>query len=104
MDELAIRDATPGDAEAVAAIYGHHVLHGTASYDLVPPPAEDIRTQTDRVTAAGSPFPPADRARRVVGSSSATHVPPPAPSRLSPRCSRDGWPSSLADRQVSAPR
>ena len=35
----AIRDATVDDAEAIAAIYGHHVLHGTASYDLAPPPA-----------------------------------------------------------------
>ena len=40
MDEIAIRDATADDAEAVAAIYAHHVLHGTASYDVVPPPPE----------------------------------------------------------------
>ena len=56
MAELAIRDATPDDAEAVAAIYGHHVLNGTASYDLVPPQADYLRNKIQAVTAAGWPF------------------------------------------------
>jgi phosphinothricin acetyltransferase len=30
---LSIRPAAPADAAAVAAIYAHHVAHGTASYD-----------------------------------------------------------------------
>ena len=56
MAVLAIRDATPDDAEAVAAIYGHHVLNGTASYDLVPPQADYLRNKIQAVTAAGWPF------------------------------------------------
>ena len=36
---LSIRDVTEADAAAIAAIYAHHVLTGTASYDLEPPPA-----------------------------------------------------------------
>lgn len=56
MNGLAIRDATPTDADAVAAIYGHHVLHGTASYDLVPPPVAVIRAKIEHVLAAGWPF------------------------------------------------
>lgn len=32
----AIRSATPADAAAIAAIYAHHVAHGTASYDTEP--------------------------------------------------------------------
>ncbi len=35
-----IRDAVPADAAAVAAIYAHHVLHGTASFDTEPPSVE----------------------------------------------------------------
>lgn len=32
----AISPATPADAGAIAAIYAHHVAHGTASYDTEP--------------------------------------------------------------------
>ena len=72
MGEIAIRDATGDDAEAVAAIYGHHVLHGTASYDLDPPPAEKLCAKIEAVTAAGWPYLVAERAGRVVGYAYAT--------------------------------
>ncbi|MEA3079970.1 MAG: hypothetical protein QOF05_1378 [Sphingomonadales bacterium] len=72
MDELEIRKAKPDDAEGVAAIYGHHVLHGTASYDLAPPPVEDIRAKIEWVTAAGWPFLVAERDGVVVGYAYAT--------------------------------
>ena len=72
MENLAIRDATPDDAEAVAAIYGHHVLHGTASYDVVPPPTEYLRDKIEQVTAAGWPFLIAEREGLVVGYAYAT--------------------------------
>ena len=67
MEQLAIRDATPDDAEAVAAIYGHHVLHGTASYDVEPPPAEYLREKIKTVLDAGWPFLIAERDDLVVG-------------------------------------
>jgi phosphinothricin acetyltransferase len=67
-----IRAATPEDAEEVAAIYGHHVLHGTASYDLSPPPAEYLRAKIEAVTAAGWPFLVAERDGVVVGYAYAT--------------------------------
>lgn len=72
MEQLAIRDATPDDAEAVAAIYGHHVLHGTASYDVEPPPAEYLRDKIQTVLAAGWPFLMGERDRLVVGYAYAT--------------------------------
>ena len=67
MEQLAIRDATLDDAEAVAAIYGHHVLHGTASYDVEPPPAEYLREKIKTVLDAGWPFLIAERDDLVVG-------------------------------------
>jgi len=67
MEQLAIRDAIPDDAEAVAAIYGHHVLHGTASYDVEPPPAEYLREKIKTVLDAGWPFLIAERDDLVVG-------------------------------------
>jgi L-amino acid N-acyltransferase YncA len=33
---MQIVSATPEDAAAIAAIYAHHVAHGTASYDMEP--------------------------------------------------------------------
>lgn len=53
---LIIRDVAESDAEAIAAIYAYHVLHGTASYDVDPPPAEFHREKVRRIAAAGWPF------------------------------------------------
>ncbi|MFL6759655.1 N-acetyltransferase family protein [Sphingomonas sp.] len=72
MDAVAIRDATPEDAEAVALIYAHHVLHGTASYDLIPPEAGEIRGKIERVVAAGWPFLVAELDGAVAGYAYAT--------------------------------
>ena len=35
--EIVVRDCRPGDLAAVRAIYAHHVLHGLASFEEVPP-------------------------------------------------------------------
>ena len=72
MHELAIRDATADDAAAIAVIYGHHVLHGTASYDVVPPPAEYHRVRIEQVTAEGWPFLVAERSGAIAGYAYAT--------------------------------
>jgi phosphinothricin acetyltransferase len=62
-----IRDVTESDAEAIAAIYAHHVLNGTASYDLEPPPAEFHRDKIRRISSFGWPFLVAEVDRRVAG-------------------------------------
>ena len=62
-----IRDVRESDAEAIAAIYGHHVLHGIASYDLEPPPAEFHRDKIGRIQAARWPFIVADAEGDVAG-------------------------------------
>jgi phosphinothricin acetyltransferase len=51
-----IRDVREEDAAAVAGIYGHHVLHGTASYDLEPPSVGDTLAKIRRITTPGWPF------------------------------------------------
>ena len=35
--QVIVRTANAGDAQGIAAIYAHHVLNGTASFDTVPP-------------------------------------------------------------------
>ena len=39
---MIIRPATQGDAEALAAIYGHAVLHGFGTFETTPPTAEEM--------------------------------------------------------------
>ena len=51
-----IRDARESDAAAIAVIYAHHVLHGTATYDVEPPSAEDMIAKIRAVEAAGWPY------------------------------------------------
>jgi L-amino acid N-acyltransferase YncA len=51
-----IRTAVPDDADAIAAIYAHHVLHGTASFDTVPPDADFWRAKIINIDARGWPF------------------------------------------------
>ena len=67
-----IRDATPDDAEAIAAIYAHHVLHGTASYDVEPPVAALHRAKIEAVVAEGWPYLVAEKDGAVAGYAYAT--------------------------------
>jgi len=53
---LHIRNARPDDANVIAAIYAHHVLQGTASYDEDPPPASFWSEKIATVRARGWPF------------------------------------------------
>lgn len=51
-----IRPVAPSDADAIATIYAHHVLTGTASFDTVPPDAAFWRDKIATVTARNWPF------------------------------------------------
>ena len=62
-----IRDVTEEDAEAIAAIYAHHVAHGTASYDTVAPSTDETRAKIRRIIDANWPFIVADQDGSVVG-------------------------------------
>jgi phosphinothricin acetyltransferase len=64
---LIIRDVSEADAEAIAAIYGHHVLHGTASYDVDPPASDFHREKIRRITDEGWPFLVAELDGNVAG-------------------------------------
>jgi L-amino acid N-acyltransferase YncA len=50
-----VRDAQPADMAAVQAIYAHHVLHGRATFEEVPPTREDFLSRRAAVLAAGLP-------------------------------------------------
>jgi phosphinothricin acetyltransferase len=62
-----IGDVAESDAAAIAAIYGHHVLHGTASYEVEPPSVEDTVAKICRVTGPGWPFIVAEAEGQLAG-------------------------------------
>jgi len=67
-----LRDAGLDDAAGICAIYGHHVRHGTASYDMTPPTPEEIRGKIARIIGAGLPFLVAADGDSVLGYAYAT--------------------------------
>jgi phosphinothricin acetyltransferase len=79
---MVIRDAAACDADAIAAIYGHHVLHGTASYDVEPPIADFHREKIASIVASGWPFLVAEQEGEVTGYAYATQIRPRAAYRF----------------------
>lgn len=67
MEPKIIRSATAADAEAIAAIYTHHVLHGTASFDTEPPDAVFWAEKIGEILGRGWPFLVAGQDGEVVG-------------------------------------
>ena len=51
-----IRDATPDDAQAIAAIYAHYVLTSCATFEETPPEAAEMRSRMQDVLRAGLPY------------------------------------------------
>jgi phosphinothricin acetyltransferase len=64
---MPIRDAQPEDAPAIAAIYAHHVLHGTGTFEEEPPGAEEIAVRMDRIRAVGHAWLVAEEDGQVLG-------------------------------------
>lgn len=64
---LSIRDANEADMQAVQAIYAHHVLHGLATFEEMPPPASELNTRREAVIAAGLPYLVAEYDGRILG-------------------------------------
>jgi L-amino acid N-acyltransferase YncA len=63
----AIRPAGRDDLAAMQAIYAHHVLHGLATFEEVPPGLAEIARRREEVTARGLPWLVAEEAGRVLG-------------------------------------
>lgn len=56
MSDYTIRPATAADAEGIAAVYAHHVLHGFGTFEEVPPSPADIVERMKDVAARGLPW------------------------------------------------
>ncbi|WP_430423990.1 N-acetyltransferase family protein [Phenylobacterium sp.] len=64
---MIVRAATADDAEALAAIYGHHVLHGFGTFEEEPPSPAEMETRRAAVAARGLPYLVAEDGGEVLG-------------------------------------
>jgi len=62
-----VRGASGADAPAVAAIYGHHVLHGLGTFEEVPPSEGEIAQRIAGVLDRGLPYLVAEADGRILG-------------------------------------
>jgi phosphinothricin acetyltransferase len=62
-----IRPSRDADVPAIAAIYSHHVLHGTGTFETTPPSAEEMAARRADVLAKGLPYLVAEQDGRVLG-------------------------------------
>ena len=69
---MTIDEVDPDDAEAITAIYAHHVRHGTASFDTEAPDAAIWRAKIWEIKARRWPFIVARRADALIGYAYAT--------------------------------
>jgi L-amino acid N-acyltransferase YncA len=65
--ELLVRPSEDRDVAAIAAIYAHHVLHGVASFEDVPPDEAEIARRRAEIVGRNLPYLVAERGGRVVG-------------------------------------
>src|SRR4051812_41714464 len=62
-----IRASQDADVPAIAAIYGHHVLHGTGTFETTPPTETDMAARRADVLGKGLPWLVAEDGGRVLG-------------------------------------
>jgi len=62
-----IRPAAREDFAAIAAIYGHHVLHGTASFETEAPSIDEMRRRHSEVVRHRLPYVVAEWSGEVIG-------------------------------------
>jgi phosphinothricin acetyltransferase len=64
---ILVRPSADADIPAITGIYGHHVLHGLASFEEVAPAAEEMARRRADIVAKGFPYLVAEEAGQVVG-------------------------------------
>jgi len=73
MSEIEIRPAGRADLPAITAIYAEAVLHGTATFELVPPDLAEMTRRYSEITSDGFPYLVALLDGSVVGYAYASH-------------------------------
>jgi len=76
MTALILRPSTDADLSAIAAIYGHHVLHGTGTFETEVPDVTEIARRRADVLSKGLPWLVAERDGELLGYAYANHFRP----------------------------
>jgi phosphinothricin acetyltransferase len=71
-----LRPSQAADIPAITALYAHHVLHGTGTFELEPPDEADMARRHADVTGKGLPWMVAQDASGVIGYAYANHFRP----------------------------
>ena len=71
-----IRPSTDRDVASICEIYCHHVVHGTGTFELTPPAADEIARRRAEVVAKGWPWLVAEVKGQVLGYAYANHFRP----------------------------
>ena len=64
---LTIRPSADADVKEITAIYAHHVLHATGTFETVPPAEADMAARRADVLGKGLPYLVAEEDGRVLG-------------------------------------
>jgi phosphinothricin acetyltransferase len=64
---LTLRPSNDDDVAAITVIYGHHVLHGTGTFETDPPSEADMKARRADVLGKGLPYLVAEQHGRVLG-------------------------------------
>ncbi|KXU94996.1 GCN5 family acetyltransferase [Caballeronia megalochromosomata] len=62
-----VRDAAPGDFDAIARIYAHYVEHALATFEEIAPSIDDMRARHAAIVAVGLPYLVAELDGHVAG-------------------------------------
>jgi phosphinothricin acetyltransferase len=62
-----IRPSTDADIANITVIYAHHVLHGTGTFETIPPDEKDMAVRRADVLARGLPYLVLEDASGVIG-------------------------------------
>lgn len=62
-----IRSSRDEDLPAITAIYAHHVLHGTGTFETEPPSVADMAARRADVLSKGLPYLVAEQDRTIAG-------------------------------------
>ena len=100
---LLIRDSQDTDLPHIARIYGHHVQHGTGTFETEPPSVQDMATRRTDVMGKGLPWLVLEHQGAVVGFAYANWFRPRAAFRyavedsiyLAPDAAGKGWGRAL---------
>jgi L-amino acid N-acyltransferase YncA len=64
---IKIRPSQDADIQALTAIYSHHVLHGTGTFEITPPTEPDMAARRADVLSKGLPYLVAEDKSGVLG-------------------------------------